>query len=271
MYRDWSPIIWHFQQIPVSQRNGKNRPGAPRQRANRVGGSLVSLSNDTNVSRALPHAPLFKRVLYPDRFRVKLRMSDIYRAAFNGTTGVLCFRARSNSVNSPGIDYNWHQPYFYDQLVTVYDQVVVYRTTGKFTFAMDSGASSVPLPPAIRCLVTNQGLAAGTPNNYTSFYEQLYDVERSRGVEGKVTPTQMLELTYSTVPQEEWGKERSEYQDQIFVEQTSTSLGAYSPQYQLPWLISATCCDTTSTVYVSVQMDFEYECEFFSKKPVTHS
>jgi len=263
--------VWYLKQIPNSnsKKNGKRGASALVRRSGVS--SISSLSRDTNVSRALPYAPLFRRVLYPDRFRVTLKMSDIYRAAFNGTTGVLCFRARSNSVNSPGIDYNWHQPYFYDQLVPVYDQVVVYRTTGKFTFAMDSGNSSMPLPPAIRCLVTNQGLAAGTPNNYTSFYEQLYDVERSRGVEGKCTPTQMCQLTYSTVPQEEWGKERSEYQDQIFVEQTSTSLSAYSPQYQLPWLISATCTDTTSTVNVSVQLDFEYECEFFSKKPVAHS
>lgn len=223
------------------------------------------------VSRALIPAPLFKRDLYPDRYRVKLRMSDIYRAAFNGTTGVLCFRARSNSVNSPGVDYNWHQPFFYDQLVAVYDQVCVYRTHGTFTFAMDSAASSIPLPPSVRCCVTNQGIAAGTPSNYTSFYEQLYDVERSRGVHGFVTPTQMCKLTYTTTAHEEFGKERSEYSDPLLCEQTSTTLGSYSPTFQLPWLISATCTDTTSTINVAVHLDFEYECEFFSKKPVAHS
>ncbi len=232
---------------------------------------MSAISRNADVARRLPRAPLFKADLYPDRYRVKLKMSDIYRAAFNGTTGVLSFRTRSNSVNSPGVDYNWHQPFLYDQLVTVYDKVVVYRTTGHFAFAIDSAASTIPLPPAIRCLVTNQGLASGTPSNYTSFYEQLYDVERSRGVQGFATPTQMCRITYTTTPHEEWGKERSQYDEDNFSENTSTTIGTYAPTFQLPWLISASSTDTTSTVYVSVQMDYEYECEFYSKKPVAHS
>jgi hypothetical protein len=233
--------------------------------------ALSTISRSVDVSRPLPRAQLFTTDLYPDRYRVRLKMTDLYRAAFNGTTGVLCFRARSNSVNSPGIDYNWHQPFFYDQLVSVYDKCVVYRTTGKFIFAMDSGASSIPLPPSIRCLVTNQGLAAGTPNNYTSFYEQFYDVERSRGVHGHTTPTKSCALTYTTSASQEWGKERSEYDDEAFSEQTSTTIGASSPNFQLPWLISATCADTASTVNVSVSIDMEYECEFYSKKAIAHS
>ncbi len=228
-------------------------------------GSVAMISRNSVAFPRLPRAINFTRDLYPDRYRIKLHLSDVARLTFDGTTGVVLFQLRSNSVNSPGISYTWHQPYLYDQLVSVYGKAVVYRTTGKFHFSIDS---TVAVPPPILCQVTNQSTS---PTAYTSYLESLYDVERERGVVKHCTAFEPATITYETVPHEVLGREQAEYSDDLFAEQTSTTINSYNPNYQLPWLISAICSDTTSTQSVTVWTDMYYEVEFFEKKSVAHS
>lgn len=216
---------------------------------------------------ALPRAINFTRDLYPDRYRVKLHLSDIARLTFNGTTGVVQYQMRSNSINSPGITYTYHQPLFYDQLVPVYGKCTVYRTSGKFTFTQDD-ASAETVPPPCRAMVTNQSTS---PSAYSSYLDALYDIERERGVSKALTPFKSTTLNYETVPTDALGRARTEYNDDLFSEQTSTSINTYNPNYQLPWIISAICSDTTSTQSVTVWMDMYYEVEFFEKKALAHS
>jgi hypothetical protein len=215
---------------------------------------------------ALPRAVSFTRDLYPDRYRVKLHFSDIARLTFNGSTGVVQLQMRSNSVNSPGITYTYHQPLFYDQLVPVYSKACVYRTCGTFTFSQD--ASTTTVPPPCRVMITNQSTS---PSAYSSYLDALYDIERERGVSRPISPFQGTTLKYETVPTDELGRARTEYNDDLLCEQTSTSINSYNPTYQLPWIISAICSDTTSTQSITVWLDMYYEVEFFEKKTLVHS
>lgn len=201
--------------------------------------------------------------LQPEKKRIRLTMTDIYRANFGGVTGVTTLQMRANSVNSPGVTFTYHQPYLYDQMVVLYQSVCVYRTLIDVWITNESTTHTYDF------YIGNAGTLTPT---YSSYLDVLYDMERSRGLNCYgIAPQSTRHCKYWVNPSKALGKSSSEYNDSLFCEATSTTINTYVPTYQIPVNFCTICSDTTATDAVTINFRMTYFCEFFDKKQTAKS
>lgn len=225
--------------------------------------AIASVSSSIPTNRQTKSANTSLGTLQPVKKLIRLTMVDQVRQSFDGITGVKYFLMRANSVNSPGVTYNFHQPYLYDQMCSLYSKVCVYRTRFDITVTNESTAYTYDF------VVRHTGTSTVSPSSYL---DAFYDIERSHGMHILgIPPQQSRRLSYWVAPYKAIGKDKSEYNDELFCEQTSTNIGTYSPTNQIPVCFITTCADTTVQPYVTITFKATYYCEFFDRINVTHS
>lgn len=201
----------------------------------------------TNRSRIVTTVP--NVVAFPDKYKTKLRYVD--NLQISGAAQQYTFRA--NSLFDPDFTSTGHQPFYYDQLIAVYEKYRVYETSIKLTIinSASSPAFAVCIPTSQIPTITSLSQA-----------EELADAITAGPIPTNNFKTVILRKSMTT--KEVLGLTGGQIYD-------DTWAAVFNANPIDLWYYALYFSPASSSLNLTLRVELHFSCEFYDRAPVSLS
>jgi len=203
--------------------------------------------------RARPYEASMTRLGMPDALKCTLTYADVFTIAPGSQAGTYTFRG--NSLFDPDYTSTGHQPYYFDELSSMYSRYRVYSSRIKVAAMNNVGTSPVQMT-----LVPSSEVFALGLTTHPLEYPRAKGA-KLLGVSGYQTTT----VAHWATTREILGLKAKQVLDEDF-----SALCGANPVSIWYWMVSAYDVQAAN-VNVGVQVSIEYECELYDRLTVNPS